>query len=463
MMRGLLDMGWHLHQPQRNRFSQTTHVSSSQDTRKEYQSQQVARLHAQRHYDAVIVGGGPAGMASAVALERIGMKNVVVLEKREEEEVVQGGTALGLWTNAWKALDVLGVGDTVRGQSGMVSKVEICREEHDRVMTSFHLDSCDGGPHEFGGVLRGKLVSCLKDALVSSDSTIQYGVECSSCVVDGETIRLQTSSGSEYTADMILGADGVNSVVANMYGICNEPEKKDMSVSYVGQTAIRGIAEYCGDPLMPRVIRQVLGKGVRAGVYPVSSNELYWYVCYPDTVDHVERVDILGKAREVLLQNSPSWKTSCVFDALERTPPTRVSMSRLGDRWDIQDVFSSRVTHNIALAGDALHPMTPNLGQGGCTALEDAIILASYLKTHMEDDASGKSERIRHAINEYTRSRARRCVPLTIRANVMGRLLQSDILPIVLFRDAFISNAFDPSHFLDHATYDCSKNVRFIS
>ena len=460
MMRGL-DLVWQ-HQPQRSRFSET-HLSPHTKKNHYYHRRHVGRLHAENHYDAVIVGGGPAGMASAVALERIGW-NVMVLEKREEEEVVQGGTALGLWTNAWKALDVLGVGDEVRGQSGRVNKVEICREEHDRVMTSFDLDSCHGGPHEFGGVLRGKLVSCLKDALGSNDN-VRYGVVCSSCVVDGETIKVQTSSGSEYTADMVLGADGVNSVVANMYGICHEPGKKNMSISYVGQTAIRGIAEYGGDSLMPRVIRQVLGSGVRAGVYPVSSNELYWYVCYSDTVDNVERMDVLRKAREVLLQNSPSWKTSCVFDALERTPPSRVSRSRLGDRWDIQDVFSSRVTQNIALAGDALHPMTPNLGQGGCTALEDAIILASSLKTHMEDDRSGtsKSERIRHAINEYTRSRARRCVPLTIRANVMGRLLQSDIMPIVQFRDAFISNAFDPSHFLDHATYDCSKNVSFIS
>ena len=410
------------------------------------------RLQALERFDAIIVGGGPAGMATALALQKTGWSRCLVLEKREEPEVMQGGTALGLWTNAWKALDALGVGDRVRESSGRVNRVELCREDGDRVLTSFDLATCDGGPHEFGGVLRGRLVQCLADAIDKQKTELKFGVECRSCVVDeGGGVMLETHDGHTYGTHVLIGADGVNSVVAHAYG---DVRNRTMGTTFVGQTAIRGIAEYASKDDMPMCIRQVLGTGVRAGVYPVSSHELYWYVCFPDTEWDG---DIIEQARDVLSSSKESWKTSIVWDAINRTPAGRVSRNRLSDRWDLAELFPRNSVRNspIALAGDALHPMTPNLGQGGCTALEDAVILASYLQECVGNENIRPCDRI----DMYTRERARRCIPLTVRANLMGLVLQSALAPVVFARDTFISNAFDPSHFLDHATFDCSKRL----
>lgn len=412
------------------------------------------KIHSSNRFDAIIVGGGPAGMATALALQRTGWTNCLVLEKREETEVMQGGTALGLWTNAWKALDALGVGDRVRNSSGRVNRVELCRQDGDRVLTSFDLATCDGGPHEFGGVLRGRLVQCLTEDINKETIELKFGVECQSCVVDqGGTVTLETDDGHTYTTNLLVGADGVNSVIAKTYGTC---KNKDMDTRFVGQTAIRGIAEFSSQEDMPWFIRQVLGSGVRAGVYPVSSNELYWYVCFYDDV-YSDSVDIIDQARNVLIASQESWKKSVVWDAIQHTPAGRVSRNRLSDRWDIAELFSGISPHPspIALAGDALHPMTPNLGQGGCTALEDAVILAAYLKECIKD----KSIQPSYQIEKYAKERARRCIPLTVRANVMGLILQSEFSPVVFARDTFISRAFDPSHFLDHATFDCSKRL----
>ena len=58
-----------------------------------------------------VVGAGPAGLAAAAALQRVGLP-AVVLER--EGALSAGGTALGLWTNAWRALDALGAGDALR-------------------------------------------------------------------------------------------------------------------------------------------------------------------------------------------------------------------------------------------------------------------------------------------------------------------------------------------------------------
>ena len=402
-------------------------------------------------------------MATALALQRAGWSNILLMERRTREECMEGGTALGLWTNAFCALDALGVGEAVRQRCSRTTKVEICREANDRVLTSFDLTACTGGPHEFGGVLRGALVGALYEAIDREVVDVRFGVQCATCVVsesdssnvsDSSNMVVTTADGEALHARMVIGADGVNSVVARAYG---EGAGKDMSTNDVGQIAIRGIAE--GKPVDDQPIRQVLGAGVRAGTYPVGqgTGELYWYVCYPSS-EHDNSSDVLEEARRVLLDSSGDWSTSSILDAVGRTPATRASRNRLTDRWDVDALFGGgsrgeefgmgdKVT--IALAGDALHPMTPNLGQGGCCSIEDAVVLAACLP-----GPSASGAEIRDAIAAYTLKRAKRCVKLTVRARVMGEILQSGALPVVLARDWFITNLFRAGGFLDHATYD---------
>ena len=114
-------------------------------------------------------------------------------------------------------------------------------------------------------------------------------------------------------------------------------------------------------------------------------------------------------------------------------------------RWALPPASSGRIS--VTLAGDALHPMTPNLGQGGCTALEDALVLgrslqqagAPALAAGLQDSLAGgstgsSSQRqqqqqavaaaVREAIGRYERERTQRCLPLTIRSHLMGAALQ---------------------------------------
>ena len=413
------------------------------------------------------MGAGPAGMATAVALQRAGWTNVLLLERRTKEECMQGGTALGLWTNAFRALDALGGGVTaaVRERSSRTTAVEICREKNDRVLTSFDLTSCVGGPHEFGGVLRGELVGALYDAVDAGCVDVRFGTAVASVrgVEKTATVAVTTDAGEAFAANVVVGADGVNSVVARAYGAAND---KDMSTNDAGQVAIRGIAAFppgddAGATVAGGPIRQVLGAGVRAGMYPVGPaerNELYWYVCYPSGSTR-EGSDVLEEARRVLLESNEDWRTSRIFDAIGRTDPSRVSRNRLADRWDVDALFSRSSGGSggmsIALTGDALHPMTPNLGQGGCCALEDAVLLAAYLP-----GPEAKGAAVQHAIAAYTAKRARRCVKLTVRARAMGEILQSGVGAVVLARDLFLERGFRAGGFLDHAAYDVRKDAR---
>ncbi|GIL48143.1 hypothetical protein Vafri_4840 [Volvox africanus] len=103
--------------------------------------------------------------------------------------------------------------------------------------------------------------------------------------------------------------------------------------------------------------------------------------------------------------------------------------------------------------------MTPNLGQGGCTALEDSVVLARRLGALAQAAGSSppSSTDVARALRSYEYERTSRCLPLTIRSNLMGAALQVPLLPVVTARNAFMERAFSSGHFLDHTAYDCGR------
>lgn len=139
----------------------------------------------------------------------------------------------------------------------------------------------------------------------------------------------------------------------------------------------------------------------------------------------------------------------CYINILYFLPLTR--RGRCMDRWTLGGVGKDAVT----VAGDALHPMTPNLGQGGCTALEDSVVLARMLRE--AGGPGGSAEQLHAAVRRYEAERSARCLPLTVRSWAFGFALQIPVQPVCLVRDLFIGNLFSPAHFLDHTNYDCGK------
>ena len=132
----------------------------------------------------------------------------------------------------------------------------------------------------------------------------------------------------------------------------------------------------------------------------------------------------------------------------------QVSRSRIADRWNTAPWGRGCVT----LAGDAAHPMTPNLGQGGCTALEDAVLLAAEVGPVLR--GFGGSEELAAALRRYEQRRSARCLPLTIKSNLMGVALQTGLAPVCLARDWFVSSPlFSPAHFLDSCNYNVAAEV----
>ncbi|GAB4819893.1 hypothetical protein N2152v2_006939 [Parachlorella kessleri] len=397
----------------------------------------------------VVVGGGPAGLATAVALQAVGLP-AVVLER--QGELSTSGTALGLWTNAWRALDALQAAEPLREQHLLVAEVELCRS-NGRRLRSFSLGECEGGPHEFRGVRRSQLLQALADRLAPGTLHLGSPVEAVRATATGASIQLGGGDRQSVHCLAVVGAEGRGSAAGAALG--------RRAPRYVGQTAIRGIAVYPGG-VPCNSIRQIWGRGPRAGMYPISDTELYWFVVFDVRAD-APIPPTAEDVRQEALQTVAGWEWGAA-DVIQRTPEESLVRSRVSDRWDVP--LGSR-TGAVTLAGDALHPMTPNLGQGGCTALEDAVVLGRLLKEKglpalLEQPLAGGRrgaalQLISQAFQDYERERARRCLPITVRSFAMGALLQLPLPPVVAARDFFVERLFSPSHFLDHAAYDCQE------
>eukprot|EP00892_Ulva_mutabilis_P008071 jgi/Ulvmu1/5636/UM023_0176.1 len=259
--------------------------------------------------------------------------------------------------------------------------------------------------------------------------------------IDAGQTAVVLADGSRVPGRMVVGADGVRSAVADGLGV--------PAPNVTGQMAFRGVAEFDGPvPVAAATAAQIWGKGSRAGLYPMTESSVYWFVTQdwqgelPDNSPKQVRDEVLALVR--------GWQGG-IEECVEATDAALISRSRLGDRWVPPSLGSAG---SFTLAGDALHPMTPNLGQGGCTALEDGIVLAQQLKAVWP---SGRGTSVQAALRAYERARAARCVPLTVRSNLIGRIAQGSNPVLAQARDMVVPVIVKPEMFFEHTLFDCGN------
>ena len=302
----------------------------------------------------LVVGAGIAGLATAVALRRVG-HDVQVIEGRSDTET-GAGAGISIWPNALAALDNLGLGDEVRAAGGRVGAGAVRwydgrwlrRPAADRMVRAL------GEPLVV--IHRRALTDILAGALPAG--TVTY---------DCTAVRLQTtpgaagvvlSGGATLGADAVIGADGVDSMVARHLN-------GTLAKRYAGYTAWRGIAEHA---LEPDLAGETMGPGLEVGHVPLGTRHTYWFATQRAPRGATAPDGELAHLRKVF----GGWPDP-IPALLAATDPAAVLRNDLYDRARARRWSSGRVV----LVGDAAHPMRPHLGQGGCQGLEDAAILAT--------------------------------------------------------------------------------------
>ncbi len=376
----------------------------------------------------IVIGSGIAGLSTAIALRKVGVE-VAVYERAPELREV--GAGISLWANALRALDHLGAGDSVRTVSLRMTRSEIRGRNGRKVMiamSSAELERRFALPEIVRMIHRAELVGALAAHLPAG--VARYGHECVSVEGNDSGATVRFANGHTDAGDVVIGADGIHSVVrASLFGK-EEPR-------YAGYTCWRGI---CPRPagVEPGYVGEWWGRGKRVGITTLPDDRVYWWATKNAPL-HSEMPD----ARAFLAAEFADWADP-VPTLVATTPADHYFHNDIIDRPPVRVWSKGRV----GVIGDAAHPTTPNLGQGGCVAIEDAVVLARRL-AKASDPARG--------LEAFTAERVARTTAVTRESWRLGSVGQKEGKLTCWMRDAVLgplARMLGPKEFLKYARFD---------
>lgn len=322
-----------------------------------------------------IIGGGIGGLTTALALQQHGFQFDVFEQAPALHDV---GAAIAIWPNAMRVLQRLNIAEKILERAGVMEEVRWVDQNGWLInRVSISNSECPAV-----ALHRADLQSTLLHEL--PPSSIHLGHQLIDLRQQGDKMIATFANGRSTEADFLIGADGIHSRVRAQF--LNDGDPVDR-----GYTIWRGISAKVPSAIPSATAVEFHGRGKRFGIGPVGLGRVGWWA----SANGVTTAD--------LSQLFAGWY-SPVLELIESTPVASIIKNNAFDRPSNKTWGRGRMT----LLGDAIHPTTPNLGQGGCLAIEDAFVLAMCFKKYgASEDALRNYERYRYkrtsALAKYSR------------------------------------------------------------
>lgn len=339
----------------------------------------------------IVIGGGIAGLTVGIALTRAGV-DVELYERAEAFGEI--GAGISLWLNAIRGLDAIGLGDAIRAFSAPAGDAALrTAQGHELIGPS---SSSAIRLQDLAIVMhRADLQRVLLDAF--GRDRVRLGCACVS--VEQDVRGAAAIFADEHCAqgDALIGADGLHSAVRRSVHGSDPPV-------FAGYTAWRGVVSFDHARVRPG---ESWGRGRRFGQIPMSGGRVYWFA-----TDNAPAGALAADSEKAELRRLFRGWHDPIEALIEATDDRAILRNDIYDRPPSTHWGDGRIT----LSGDAAHPMTPNLGQGACQAIEDAVALARCLSPGAD---------VVKALRAYETTRIKRANEIVVasrRVGAMGQL-----------------------------------------
>jgi FAD-dependent urate hydroxylase len=333
--------------------------------------------------NVIVIGAGIGGLTAGIALSQAGYK-VEIYDRVSELRPV--GAGISLWSNGVKVLNRLGLGSQMAAIGGEMNHMQY------RSKTGALLNDIDLMPliQQVGQrpypVARRDLQTLLLKAFPGQ---VYLNHKCVAVTENETGVSAIFENGHQATGDLIVAADGIRSILRTyVLGKTIEPK-------YGGYINWNGLV--AADPsLAPANTWMIyVGDHQRASMMPVAGDRLYFFFDVPlpaDTPAHPEHY------RAELKDYFQGWAepVQCLIDRLDPLETARPVIHDVGP-------LAQFVRGRVALLGDAAHATCPDLGQGGCQAMEDGLVLTNYL---MSTNISVEDALKRYEVERLARANA---------------------------------------------------------
>jgi 2-polyprenyl-6-methoxyphenol hydroxylase-like FAD-dependent oxidoreductase len=341
-----------------------------------------------------IIGGGIAGLTTAIALQKVGIAAQVFDAAPRFEPV---GAGLALAANAIKGFQRLNIADAVIAQGNCLDGFHIFDAQGQLInRTDSRAMSARYGLDNFV-IHRASLHKVLVDHLPAA--SLHPNKRAIGCQPNKQGVSVQFQDNTQETFDHLLVADGIHSAIRK--------QLLPQSVTrYAGYTCWRAIIDNPG--LESIYASETWGKAGRVGWTPLKGNKIYWFAC----INAPENDPGMKAMRVEDLQQHFGHYHAPLPTLFRCTKPEQLLWHDLYDLAPLpQFAFE-----NVLLLGDAGHATTPNMGQGACQAVEDAVVFADELQKDFNFSLAAK---------RFEKRRMPRTHWITRQSRFLGEVAQS--------------------------------------